>query len=159
MEQIPETFNSWFIDCDAYGEVFDDYSELHPATQHHDVQARLERMAWIRDTYGLVIGSEGGVAYSAPVIHYAHGMMTPVFGWGDPDLQEDQGSQYYLGNWSPQGGPSILLRRVPLKPRYRTFHYDPRFRLPLYQTVFHGRIAGAAVQRAAALPHEPPGVR
>jgi len=137
MAEHPEPFNSWFIDCDAYGEVFDDYSELHPATQQDDVQARLHRMAWIRDTYGLVIGSEVGVAYSAPVIHFAHGMMTPVFGWGDPDLQEDESSQYYLGNWSPQGGPTILLKRVPLKPEHRTFYYDPRFRLPLYQTVFH----------------------
>jgi hypothetical protein len=140
MADLPEPFNSWFIDCDAYGEVFDDYSELHPATQQDDVQARLHRMAWIRDTYGLVIGSEGGAAYSAPVIHFAHGMMTPVFGWDDPDLQKDESSQYYLGNWSPRGGPSILLRRVPLKPSYRTFYYDPRFRLPLYQTVFHDSV-------------------
>jgi hypothetical protein len=140
MAEFPEPFNSWFIDCDAYGEVFDDYSELHPATQQDDVQARLDRMAWIRDSYGLVIGSEGGVAYSVPVIHFAHGMMTPVFGWGDPDLQKDSSSQYYLGNWSPEDGPSILLRRVPLKPSYHTFHYDPRFRLPLYQTVFHDSV-------------------
>ncbi len=140
METLPEPFNSWFIDCDAYGEVFDDYSDLHPATQEDDVQARLHRMAWIQDTYGLVIGSEGGVAYSAPVIHFAHGMMTPVFGWGDPDLQEDEDSQYYLGTWSSPDGPSVLLKRVPLKPSYRTFYYDPRFRLPLYQTVFHDSV-------------------
>jgi len=140
MAEHPEPFNSWFIDCDAYGEVFDDYSELHPATQEDDVKARLRRMAWIRDAYGLVIGSEGGAAYSAATIHFAHGMMTPVFGWGDPELQKDQTSQYYLGGWSSHDGPSILLKRVPLKPRYRTFHYDPRFRLPLYQTVFHDSV-------------------
>jgi len=140
MAEHPEPFNSWFIDCDAYGEVFDDYSELHPATQQDDVQARLHRMAWIRDTYGLVIGSEVGVAYSAPVIHFAHGMMTPVFGWEDPDLQKDESSQYYLGNWSPSGGPTILLKQLPLKPEHRTFYYDPRFRLPLYQTVFHDSV-------------------
>jgi hypothetical protein len=140
MAEHPEPFNSWFIDCDAYGEVFDDYSELHPATQEDDVKARLHRMAWIRDAYGLVIGSEGGAAYSAATIHFAHGMMTPVFGWGDPELQKDQTSQYYLGGWSSHDGPSILLKRVPLKPRYRTFHYDPRFRLPLYQTVFHDSV-------------------
>jgi hypothetical protein len=137
MSELPEPFNSWFIDCDAYGEVCDDYSELHPATQEDDVRARLQRMAWIRDAYGLAIGSEGGAAYSAATIHFAHGMMTPVFGWGDPELQKDQTSEYYLGGWSSHDGPSILLKRVPLKPRYRTFHYDPRFRLPLYQTVFH----------------------
>jgi len=146
MDTFLEPFNSWFIDCDAYGEVYDDYSELHPATQADDVRARLDRMAWIRDTYGLVIGSEGGASYAAPVIHFAHGMMTPVFGWGDPYLQKDENSQYYLGNWGPVDGPnildgaSILLRRVPLKPRFRKYYYDPRYRLPLYQTVFHDSV-------------------
>jgi hypothetical protein len=52
--------NSWFIDCDAFGELFDDYSPQHPASQADDVAARLRRMAWMRDTFGLVIGSEGG---------------------------------------------------------------------------------------------------
>ena len=28
--QMPTDFNSWFIDCDAYGELFDDYSPSHP---------------------------------------------------------------------------------------------------------------------------------
>ena len=31
VEQMPSDFNTWFIDCDAYGELFDDYSALHPA--------------------------------------------------------------------------------------------------------------------------------
>jgi len=140
MSELPERFNAWFVDCDAYGEVFDDYSVLHPATQEDDVRARLHRMAWIRDTYGLPIGSEGGVAYSAGTIHFAEGMMTPVFGWGDADLMKDTSSPYHLGTWGSQGSPTILLKRVPLKPYFRTFHYDPSFRLPLYQTVFHDSV-------------------
>ncbi|MFB3881497.1 MAG: glycoside hydrolase [Armatimonadota bacterium] len=140
MSELPEQFNAWFVDCDAYGEVFDDYSPLHPATQEDDVKARLQRMAWIRDEYGLPIGSEGGVAYSAGTIHFAEGMMTPVFGWGDADLMKDTSSPYHLGTWGSQGSPTILLKRVPLKPYYRTFHFDPAFRLPLYQTVFHDSV-------------------
>ena len=58
--QMPTDFNSWFIDCDAYGELFDDYSTSHPATQVDDMNARLTRIAWIRDTYNMVVGSEGG---------------------------------------------------------------------------------------------------
>jgi hypothetical protein len=101
------------------------------------MKARLGRMAWIRDTYGLVVGSEGGAAYAAPVIHFAHGMMTPVIGWGDPDLQKDKESQYYLGAYWPPDGPAVFVKQVPLKEKYRTLYFDPRFRLPLYQTVFH----------------------
>ncbi len=140
MEALPERFNSWFIDCDAYGELFDDYSELHPATQEDDMNARLARMAWIRDSYGLVIGSEGGAAYAAPVIHFAHGMMTPVFGWGDPDLRKDKESDYYLGRAWPPDAPEAHVKQVPLKEKYRKPYYDPRFRLPLYQTVFHDSV-------------------
>ena len=87
--QMPTDFNSWFIDCDAYGELFDDYSPSHPATQLDDMNARLARMAWIRDTHNLVIGSEGGAAYAAATIHFAHGMTVPVIGWGDPDMKDE----------------------------------------------------------------------
>ena len=133
-------FNSWFIDCDAYGELFDDYSGLHPATQEDDMNARLERMAFIRDTYKTVIGSEGGAAYAVPVIHFAHGMMTPVIGWGDPDLKKDKESKYYLGGYWPPDGPAIHVKQVPLKEKYYHYYYDPRFRLPLYEMVFHDSV-------------------
>ena len=134
------TFNSWFIDCDAYGELFEDYSELHTATQEDDMNARLDRMAYIRDTYNMVIGSEGGSAYAAPVIHFAHGMMTPVIGWGDPDLQKNKESEYYLGSYWPPDGPRIFVNQVPLKEKYYHFYFDPRFRLPLYEIVFHDSV-------------------
>ena len=133
-------FNSWFVDCDAYGEVFDDYSELHPATQLDDVNARMDRIAWIRDKYKAVVGSEGGVAYSASTIHFAHGMMTPVIGWDDPDLK-DKSSPYYLGRYWPPDGPEVFIKQVQLKPKYFRFYYDPQFRVPLYQTVFHDSVA------------------
>lgn len=131
--------NSWFIDCDAFGELFDDYSPLHPATQEDDMNARLSRMAWIRDTFKAVIGSEGGSAYAAATIHFAHGMMTPGIGWGDPDLK-DRSSQYYLGGYYPPDGPAVFFKQVPVKEEYRRVYADPRFRLPLYETVFHDSV-------------------
>ena len=84
--------NSWFIDCDGFGEYFDDYSDKHPATQQTDMQSRMARMAWIRDTYGAVIGTEGCSAGVAPAVHFAHGVMTPVIGWGDADLSNSSRS-------------------------------------------------------------------
>jgi len=82
--------NSWFIDCDGFGEFFDDYSDQHPATQQSDMQSRISRMSWIRDTFGAVIGTEGCSAGVAGAIHFAHGVMTPVIGWGDPELGNNQ---------------------------------------------------------------------
>ena len=139
IEQMPSDFNTWFIDCDAYGELFDDYSPSHPATQLDDMNARLARIAWIRDTHNMVVGSEGGAAYSASTIHFAHGMTVPVIGWGDPDMKTKT-SPYYIGGYWPPEGPAIHIKQVPLKSNYLYLYYDPRFRLPLYQTVFHDSV-------------------
>ncbi len=137
--QMPMDFNTWFIDCDAYGQLFDDYSPSHPATQLDDMNARLARMAWIRDTHNMVVGSERGAAYAATTIHFAHGMTVPVIGWGDPDMKEKT-SPYYIGAYWPPEGPAIHIKQVPLKPNYLYHYYDPRFRLPLYQIVFHDSV-------------------
>ena len=139
VEQMPSDFNTWFIDCDAYGELYDDYSTAHPATQLDDMNARLARIAWIRDTHNMVVGSEGGAAYSASTIHFAHGMTVPVIGWGDPDMKSKT-SPYYVGGYWPPEGPAIHIKQVPLKPNYLYHYYDPRFRLPLYQIVFHDSV-------------------
>ncbi len=137
--QMPSDFNTWFIDCDAYGELYDDYSASHPATQLDDMNARLARISWIRDTHNMVVGSEGGAAYSASVLHFAHGMAVPVIGWGDPDMKSKT-SPYYVGGYWPPEGPAIHIKQVPLKPNYLYHYYDPRFRLPLYEIVFHDSV-------------------
>jgi hypothetical protein len=131
--------NSWFVDCDAFGDLSDDYSPLHPGTQEDDMNARLSRMAWVRDTFKAVIGSEGGSAYAAGTIHFAHGTMTPGIGWGDADLK-DRNSPYYLGAYYPPDGPTVFMKQVPMKPQYRRTYADPRFRLPLYEIVFHDSV-------------------
>lgn len=137
--QMPSDFNTWFIDCDAYGELYDDYSTSHPATQLDDMNARLARISWIRDTHNMVVGSEGGAAYSAATLHFAHGMTLPVIGWGDPDMKSKT-SPYYVGGYWPPEGPAVHIKQVPLKPNYLYHYYDPRFRLPLYQIVFHDSV-------------------
>jgi len=134
--------NSWFIDCDAAGEFYEDFSTQHPATQEQEMLARLRRISWIRDTYHLVIGSEGGVAYAAGTIDFGHGIMTPLFGWGDPTLMT-KASPYYLGAYYPEDSPAIFFKQVPLAPAYYHVLFDPKFRLPLYQVVFHDSVVVA----------------
>ncbi|MEZ6191768.1 MAG: glycoside hydrolase [Phycisphaerales bacterium] len=137
MSRIP--FSAVFVDCDAFGEFFDDYAPGHTATKQEDMLARLDRLSWLSEAHGLVVGSEGGSGYAAPVIHFAHGMLTPVIGWGDTDLK-DKASPYFLGAYWPPDGPAIYTKQAPLKPAYKPFYYDPRSRLPLYQTVFHDSV-------------------
>jgi hypothetical protein len=62
--------------------------------------------------------------------------MTPVIGWGDPRLT-DRDSPYYLGQYYPPDGPRVFMQQVPLAPGYEKFFFDPRFRLPLFETVYH----------------------
>src|SRR5262249_16888530 len=59
--------------------------------------------------------------------------------FGDPDLT-DPASPYFLGRYAPGDAPAVFFKQVPLKPAYYRFHLDPRFRLPLYQAVFHDSV-------------------
>ena len=130
MGQAP--FNSWFFDCDAAGQYFDNYSPRFRHTQQEDLAARLDRMGWAARTLGLVVGSEGGASCAAPAIAFAHGLMTPVIAWGDKEMYEDRKSPYYLGRYYPPDAPERFFKQVPLKPEYAAVHLDPRHRIPLF---------------------------
>jgi len=133
-------FSGWFLDCDAAGQYFDNYSPRFPHTQAQDLAAKLDRMRWIARTYGVPVGSENGAGVAAGAIHFAHGMLTPAIGsWDDPDLGSEK-SKYYLGGWWPPERPETFFKRVPIKPKYRLMFCDPRFRLPLYEVVFHDSV-------------------
>lgn len=132
-------FNSWFIDCDATGEIYDDYSADHPTTQKQDLQARLERMAYIRDQYQMVIGSEGGNDFANQTIAFAHGISTPEFSWMDTDMKKNKESEYYVGRYySSYGGvPEVFSKQVPVKEQYKKIFMDMTYTIPLYKLVYN----------------------
>ncbi|WMT43129.1 glycoside hydrolase [Paenibacillus sp. D2_2] len=135
-------FNSWFIDCDATGEIYDDYSKSHPTTQQQDLAARLERMGYIRDDKHMVIGSEGGNDFASQTIAFAHGIETPVIAWSDPDMRANKTSPYYVGGyWSANGGiPERYAKTVPVKEAYEHIYTDPFYSLPLYKLVYNDSV-------------------
>lgn len=135
-------FNSWFIDCDATGEIYDDYSKKHITTQKEDLNARLERMSYIRDKEKMVIGSEGGNDFASTTIAFAHGLETPAFSWVDPDMNKNKDSEYYVGRYySPTGGvPEVFSKQVPLKELYRKVFIDPSYSLPLFRLVYNDSV-------------------
>jgi hypothetical protein len=132
-------FNSFFMDCDASGDLYDNYSPRFLATQADDMRERLSRMQWVVDKFNTPIGSEDGHWFAAGVIHFAHGMMTPVFGYNDSRLRE-KNSPNFLGRYWPPDGPEIFMRPTPLPDDYRALYFDPRSRIPLFQTVFHDSV-------------------
>lgn len=133
-------FNSWFIDCDATGEVHDDYS--HITTQRDDLKARMERMAYIRDTHKTVIGSEGGNDFAASTIAFAHGIELKSFSWIDDDMKNNKKSKYYIGNYyNPTGGVAEhFSKRIPIKDEYYKIYVDPRHDFPLFRLVYNDSV-------------------
>lgn len=142
--QLP--FNSWFIDCDATGEIYDDYTPEHITTQEQDLAARLERMAYIRDRYNLIIGSEGGNDFASSTIAFAHGIELKSFSWMDADMKSNKDSEYYIGKYyNPAGGAAEhFAKRIPVKPQYYDVFVDPRYDIPLFKLVYNDSVITAA---------------
>jgi hypothetical protein len=133
-------FNSWFIDAFASGMVFDDYRPGHGMTMAENAAADIAACRWISESLDLPTGSEDGNAVTAAGVLFAHGVETPVIGWGDPELHKDESSPFFLGKWYPSDAPGVFFKAVPMKEPYRTIYFTPATRLPLYQGVFHGSV-------------------
>lgn len=134
-------FNSWFIDCDATGEIYDDYSPEHKTTQQEDLKARLERMKYIKEQ-NMVIGSEGGNDFAADVIAFAHGIELKSFSWMDEDMKSNKESEYYIGKYyNPTGGVAEhFSKRIPIKEEYYNIFVNPKYDLPLYKLVYNDSV-------------------
>lgn len=130
-------FNSWFLDAYAAGMLFDDHAASRKQDQPAVAAGYVTSQRWLGQQ--LPLGSEGGNAVTASGILFAHGMQTPVFGWGDKALK-DKTSPYYLGRYYPAEQPEVFFKAVPVKEPYRSTLFEPANRLPLYQTVFHGAL-------------------
>lgn len=133
-------YNSWFLDAYATGMLFDSYRPGAILTQAQNAYGNIDASRWVNETLQLPTGSEDGNATTSLGIVFAHGMQTPVIGWGDPDMSKNADSAYFVGRWYPNEQPQVFFKTVPLKEPYRTVHFAPQTRLPLYQAVFHGSV-------------------
>ncbi|MCK3831673.1 glycoside hydrolase [Pseudomonas fluorescens] len=138
--QAAAGFNAWFLDAYATSMIFDSYRDGASMSQVQNAQGNIDASRWINTSLKLPAGSEDGNAVTAQGIMFAHGMQTPVIGWGDRDMTRDRQSPYYVGNWYPAEQPAVFFKPVPLKASLRTVYFDPTMRLPLYQAVFHGSV-------------------
>jgi hypothetical protein len=130
---------AWFVDCDATAECFDDYRPGREATRPDDVKARRSRLRWLESEHKLVVGSEGGSALFADVIHFGHGVTTPYLGHLDPSFR-DRNSPHFLGRHWPADRPEMFFKAIPVPPALRTPYFDPTVRVPLYQAALGDEI-------------------
>lgn len=132
--------NSLFIDVDGTAMVSNDYNPNNRTSAEKMAAARNARLAWIEQNLRIPLGSEDGNALTAKHLMFAHGMETWGFGWGDKLIHKDKKSPYYLGAWWPESEPATFFQKAKLKQPYLTVEFDPRWRLPMYQAVFHDTI-------------------
>ncbi|MTB39377.1 MULTISPECIES: glycoside hydrolase [unclassified Providencia] len=132
--------NSLFLDVDGTAMVTNDYHPENRTSAQQMAQARNTRLEWIEKNLRIPLGSEDGNALTAKHLMFAHGMETWGFGWGDQSIHKDKNSPYYLGAWWPESEPATFFKKAKLKQPYLTVEFDPRWRLPLYQAVFHDTI-------------------
>lgn len=125
-------FTTWFLDCDATGQCFEDYHPERPTTRVQDLGLRRARLAWLAERHDLVVGSEGGSILFSDVIDYGHGVDTPYLGHLDPAMRDRQ-SPHYLGRHWPPDQPEQSFKPVPSAPSLRSPWFDPRLRIPLYR--------------------------
>lgn len=139
IEETGVPFNSWFVDCDATGEIYDDYSLEHPTTAQEDLAARLWRMNYIAEKSGKVVGSEGGHDFASSTIAFAHGIELKSFSWMDEEMKSVKDSPYYMGKYyNPKGGvPERFAKPIPIKDTYKRLFLDQRYNLPLFKLVYN----------------------
>lgn len=138
-------FNSWFLDCDATGAVEDDYAPSHWTSKQQNLQGRIDRMTYVRDSLHMVIGSEDGHDFACSTIAFAHGVEMPVFTWMDWEMNKQPDSKYYVGSYGGSKGKvaSRFSKQIPLKEKFRNLFYNPVYTVPLYKLVYNDVVVTA----------------
>ncbi|MGW7486823.1 glycoside hydrolase [Streptomyces sp. NPDC054786] len=129
--------DSYFLDVDATGEVFRDHGKGHEMTKAGDRASRLARMKRLSKT--LVLGSEASQAWANKVVAYNHGSGTPV----DDGLWKLERDKKKWGGYYPEKAPGAFFKPVRLPRRMATAMYEPKYRVPLYETALHGSLVNA----------------
>jgi hypothetical protein len=129
--------DSYFLDVDATGEVFRDHGAGHEMTRAGDRANRLARMGRLAKDF--VLGSESAQPWANGVLAFDHGSGTPVADGLWP-LERDKAT---WGGYYPQNAPKNFFKPVTLPADLATAMYDPKYRVPLYETALHGSLVNA----------------
>jgi hypothetical protein len=116
--------NTFFLDVDGGTFAIEDDNPDHFTTQAEDRQNRRDKMKYISER--AVLGTETGYSYYAPAIAFA--------------FEENITHHLASGDWSFHPRPSKIFARRELPESAIKENYDPVYKLPLYQAVFHGSV-------------------
>ncbi len=132
---------SYFLDVDAVGQLFRDFSPAHPQTAAHDRDRRLARMTKLAagEFSGgrrLVVGSETAAAWSNGPLAYSHGSSTAI----SDALWVAQGDKKTWGGFFPKERPAVFFKPVTLSADLSKAMFSPKYQVPLYETVLHDSV-------------------
>jgi hypothetical protein len=130
----------YFLDCDACGEYFDDYRPGRALGASGDAVAKIDRIRAVFEGFRVPVASEGGFYLAAGCLSVAQGIFFPIIGFDDPECRQNEMSPYFLGRPLPPEQPEQFFAPASLKAADAALHSDPRFRLPLYEAVFHDSV-------------------
>lgn len=127
--------NAFFLDYDAAYPLYDDYSTAHPMTRAQDLNNRLDRMRFISRAK-IVLGSETGLSWSNTAMAYNNGAFL-AFSEAFWSVLRDKKQ---FGVWQPDDAPTVLFQAYHATDEFIRASYNPRYRLPLYEAVFHDSV-------------------
>lgn len=132
---------SYFLDVDTTGDLAHDFAPNRPQTKAQDRQNRIDRLGKLAsggfsDGKPFVLGSEKAEWWANPVISYSHGSSTALSN-GIWMLQKDK-EQW--GTYWPAERPGFFFKPVTLSDALAKEMVDPRYRVPLYETVLHDSV-------------------
>ncbi|MCE4554294.1 glycoside hydrolase [Pelomonas cellulosilytica] len=132
---VEEGANQVFIDVDAFGVFYEDFTPGRRMTKAQDRSNVLARLALGIRRYGLVLGSENVTAWSADVAHYSHGTGLAHMAAVWPLLSDAR----FNGYWPPERPPLFFKRFTPTAQEARAL-FGPGDRLPLFEAVYHDAV-------------------
>src|SRR5262249_12701760 len=109
-QHVQDGATAVFIDSDAFGEFFADYSAAHPMTMARDRDNLYARLSDGITQYHFVLGSEHVHAWSHAVAHFSHGGAQSHVIW------LAQADHDRFGGWWPPERPGIFFKTVDFTP-------------------------------------------
>ncbi|MGF1427197.1 glycoside hydrolase [Kitasatospora sp. LaBMicrA B282] len=125
--------NSYFLDVDAAGELYDDFSADHPMNQQQDQANRVARLRRLSGPDHLVLGSESARSWAGPVLDFSHGSQTPAAN----GLWPLERNKEVWGGYAPAAAPGTFFKPVTLPAELAEAMFDPAYRIPLLETATH----------------------
>ncbi|MBN2351653.1 MAG: hypothetical protein JXD23_03715 [Spirochaetales bacterium] len=111
-------YRARFIDTTTASPLRECWNPAHPTSRSVDREYKVKQLLYLSRDKKLVTGSETGIDWAVPALHYFEGMMS-------------------LGNFRlPDSGYDLTSVKTP-QADFLRFQVGPSYRIPLFELVYH----------------------